>query len=135
MYHKRPLLLITAILIFSAVKAQQNHAMGEVFNLELIAKTPQKIKMSERSFRGLPGSFSLEKFTPTPGDQGNYGTCTAWASAYGVATILYAETHNITDKALINKYAFSPTFLYEQIKEPADNTCQGGSNSVQALLH
>jgi hypothetical protein len=108
--------------------------MGEVINLELIAKTPQKVRVSERSFRGMPTSFSLEKYCPTPGDQGPYGTCTAWANGYGVATILYAITHNLTDKALVNKYAFSPTFLYEQIKGTKDYTCQGGSSIINALI-
>lgn len=126
-------LLFGALLLINSVNAQQSRGMGEVFNFELLAKTPQKIQISERSFRGMPTSFSLEQYAPTPGDQGNYGTCTAWAVGYGVATILYAKTHNITDKALINKYAFSPTFLYEQIKQATDKDCQGGSSSIQAL--
>ncbi len=134
MYNQR-IFLMLAITIFSLhAQAQKGHGMGEVYNLELIAKTPQKVKVSHRSFEDLPSSFSLEKYCPTPGDQGQYGTCTAWASAYGVATILYAKTHNITDKKLVNKYTFSPTFLYEQIKTAGDNTCQGGSSTVDALL-
>jgi hypothetical protein len=108
--------------------------MGEVIDLELISKTPQKVRVSERSFRGLPTSYSLEKYTPTPGDQGDYGTCTAWANGYGVATILYAITHDLTDKTLINKYAFSPTFLYEQIKDSKDYKCQFGSSIINALI-
>jgi len=134
MYHSKLIFSFAAAAFFSITNAKAQHSTGEVINLDLIAKTPQKIKISERSFRGMASSFSLEKYAPTPGDQGNYGTCTAWATGYGVATILYAKTHEITDKALINKYAFSPTFLYEQIKTPTDNTCQGGSSSVQALI-
>lgn len=130
----KPALISVLLFICIASRAQENRAMGEVIDLALIAKTPQKIQISERSFRGMASSFSLEKYTPTPGDQGNYGTCTAWATGYGVATILYAITHDLTDKDLINKYAFSPSFLYEQIKSTEDNTCQGGSSSVQALL-
>lgn len=125
--------LLGVVLLINSVNAQQNRGMGEVINLELLSKTPQKIQISERSFRGMPASFSLEQYAPTPGDQGNYGTCTAWAVGYGIATILYAKTHNITDKTLINKYAFSPTFLYEQIKHATDKDCQGGSSSIQAL--
>lgn len=114
--------------------AQRKFAMGEVIDMALISKTPQKVRISERSFRGLPASYSLEKYCPTPGDQGNYGTCTAWANGYGVATILYATTHNLTDKALVNKYAFSPTFLYEQIKDSKDYKCQFGSSIINALI-
>jgi hypothetical protein len=114
--------------------AQRKFAMGEVIDMALISKTPQKVRVSERSFRGLPPSYSLEKYSPTPGDQGNYGTCTAWANGYGVATILYAITHDLTDKTLVNKYAFSPTFLYEQIKDSKDYTCQFGSSIINALV-
>lgn len=110
------------------------HAMGVTFDLSLLAKTPKKVLLSQRSFASMPASFSLEKFCPTPGDQGKYGTCTAWANAYGVATILYAQTHDITDKALINKYAFSPTFIYEQIKNATDKTCQNGTDPIKALV-
>jgi hypothetical protein len=110
------------------------HAMGATFDLTLLANTPQKMILSQRSFASMPSSFSLEKYSPTPGNQGKYGTCTAWANAYGVATILYAQTHNITDKALINKYAFSPTFLYEQIKSTTDLNCQNGTDPIKALL-
>lgn len=130
---KKTTLFALTVLLYCSTFAQQNRGMGEVFDFDLLAKTPQKIQVSERSFRDMPASHSLEKYAPTPGDQGNYGTCTAWAVGYGAATILYARTHNITDKALINKYAFSPTFLYEQIKQPTDKDCQGGSSSLAAL--
>jgi Papain family cysteine protease/Domain of unknown function (DUF4384) len=128
------LLLFTALFFLCTAQAQQGRGMGEVINLALIAKTPQKVKMSHRSFAELPHSFSLEKYCPAAGDQGQYGTCTAWAAGYGAATILYAKTHDITDKAVINKYAFSPSFLFEQIKNPNDAGCDSGSSTVDALL-
>ena len=112
---------------------QPYNSTGETLNLALLAKTPQKIKLSQRSFMSLPESYSLEKYCPTPGNQGHFGTCTAWASAYGVATILYAKTHNITDQAMINKYAFSPSFLYNLIKNSTDESCKEGSSTIDAL--
>ena len=131
---KLALLFSLGCLFGSTVFAQRKFAMGEVINMELIAKTPQKVRVSERSFQNLPASYSLEQYCPTPGDQGDYGTCTAWANGYGVATILYAATHNLKDKKLINKYAFSPTFLYEQIKDKSDYKCQFGSSIISAIL-
>ena len=116
MKSNKTFLLFAAIFFAVIVQAQPKHFTGEVLNLDLIAKTPQKVKVSSRSFMNLPTSFSLEQYCPTAGDQGNYGTCTAWAAGYGAATILYAKTHDITEKATINKYAFSPAFLFEQIK-------------------
>jgi hypothetical protein len=130
----KTLTLLAGIFAGAIANAQETHFMGATFDLSLMAKTPKKMVLSQRSFASMPASYSLEKYCPTPGNQGKYGTCTAWANAYGVATILYAQTHDITDKALINKYAFSPTFLYEQIKSTADLTCQNGTDPIQALL-
>jgi hypothetical protein len=112
----------------------QQHSTGAVFNPATIAATPQKINLSFRSFRGLPESVSLEQYCPTPADQGNHGTCVAFANGYAVATILYAKTHNLTDKALINKYAFSAAFLYERIKSPNDPNCQNGADPIDAII-
>ncbi|MEP6614201.1 MAG: C1 family peptidase, partial [Mucilaginibacter sp.] len=127
--------LFTMVCLFagSTLFAQQ-HGTGAVFNAETIAATPQKVNLSFRSFRGLPESASLENYAPTPGDQGNHGTCVAFANGYSIATIIYAKTHNVTDKSLINKYAFSPTYLYEQIKNPKDADCQDGTDPILAIL-
>ena len=130
---KLVLLFSLCLGICTTTFAQRKFAMGEIINLELLAKTPQKVRVSERSFKSLPASYSLEKYCPTPGDQGSFGTCAAWANGYGVASILYCITHDITDKALVNKYAFSPTFLYENIKDPKDYNCQFGSSIIDAL--
>lgn len=131
---KSYLLLIAALFTGSAVYAQPQNRTGAVFNASTIAATPQKIALSFRSFRGLPESYSLEKYCPTPGNQGNHGTCVAFANAYSVATILYAKTHELTDKAVINKYVFSPTYLFEQIKSAGDADCQQGTDPITALV-
>lgn len=118
---------------FNAANAQRR-ATGAIINPVTIAATPQKVALSLRSFRGLPSSYSLEKYCPTPADQGNHGTCVAFANGYGLATILYAKTHNITDKKLIDKYAFSPACLYERIKAADDNDCQKGTDPIKAIF-
>lgn len=120
-------------LLATSIYAQQR-GMGAKFNVQTINATPQKVALSYRSFASLPASYSLEKYAPTPGDQGNHGTCVAFANGYSIATILYAKTHEITDKNVINKYAFSPTFLYEQIKSTTDKDCQEGSDPVNAIV-
>ena len=66
----------------------------------------------------LPEAISLLRFAPIRGDQGKQGSCVAWSSAYAAQTILFAAaTHEDP-----NKLAFSPSYLYNQIK--LDN-CQG----------
>lgn len=133
MYRNLLLLAITFIALLPPATAQRR-ATGAIINPETISKTPRKVALSFRSFQELPSSFSLEKYCPTPGDQGNHGTCVAFANGYGMATLLYAKTHGITDKKLIDKYAFSATCLYERIKTTGDNDCQGGSDPVRAIF-
>jgi hypothetical protein len=123
------------LLALNAVLLQaQTHGTGAIFSSKTIEATPQKIGLSLRSFRGLPESYSLETYCPTPGDQGNHGTCVAFANAYSVGTILYAKTHGLTDRNVINKYTWSPTYLFEQIKAPGDVNCQQGTDPITALV-
>ena len=129
---KKVICALTVSLFCLSTTAQ--YSTGATFNPVTIEATPQKVPLSFRSFTSMPSSFSLEKYCPTPANQGKHGTCTAFANGYAIATILYAKTHNLTDKAIINKYAFSPTFLYEQIKNEGDNDCQKGTDPIQAIL-
>ncbi|NTW25011.1 MAG: DUF4384 domain-containing protein [Lentimicrobium sp.] len=120
--------------MFISLQAQDRRGMGANFDMATIAKTPRKVQLSFQSFRGMPEQASLEQYCPTPGDQGDHGTCVAFANGYGIATLLYAKTHEITDKTIINKYVFSPSYLYEIIKDSTDFNCQFGSDPIMAVL-
>ena len=111
----------------------QSPGTGLIFDLPSYRGTPYKMKLTASNYKALPSSASLEKYCPTPGDQGPYGTCVAYASAYHLRTILYARQKGLTDKSKINKLVFSPRFVYESIKDPSDTDCQGGSNPINAL--
>ncbi len=68
----------------------------------------------------LPERFSLEQFAPQRRNQGQQGSCVAWASAYAARSIVQAAA----TKQDPNSTAFSPAFMYNQIK--IDNSdCQG----------
>ena len=98
---------------------------GLIFDLPSYRGTPYKAQLTAASYADIPTRASLEQYCPTPGDQGKYGTCVAFAVAYHMRTVLYGREHGITDKAQLNASVFSPTFIYEQIKEAGDATCQG----------
>jgi hypothetical protein len=66
----------------------------------------------------LPEAVSLQKFAPTPGNQGEQGSCVAWSSAYAARSILEAAKTNQPGDAV----RFSPAFLYNQI---GLDGCQG----------
>ena len=59
----------------------------------------------------LPESANLQKFCPTPQNQGSQGSCVAWSSAFAAHTILESAR---TGKQP-NEVAFSPSFMYNQI--------------------
>lgn len=59
----------------------------------------------------LPESANLQRFCPTPQNQGSQGSCVAWSSAFAAHTILESSR---TGKQP-NEVAFSPSFMYNQI--------------------
>jgi len=107
---------------------------GELMTPEQYQRIPLVSKV--RSFTSLPASASLKEYCPIPGNQRQYGTCTGWASAYAARTISWAVKNNLKDVIDITNQAFSPTFVYTQIKNANDYNCSMGSSidaSVEVL--
>ncbi len=67
----------------------------------------------------LPETVSLLRFAPDRQNQGAQGSCVGWGSAYAARTIMQAAATGENP----NSIAFSPSFLYNQIK--LSNDCQG----------
>ncbi|MCX6189177.1 MAG: peptidase C1 [Bacteroidetes bacterium] len=67
----------------------------------------------------LPESVSLLKYAPDRQNQGSQGSCVGWGSAYAARTILQSTATGEDP----NQIAFSPSFLYNQIK--LNNDCEG----------
>ncbi len=93
----------------------------------------QLAHVSRGDFKALPRKVSLKKYCPTPQSQGKTGTCVAWSSTYGARTIIYAMENNLTDQQKIDQIAFSPSFIYNQIKEKGDNNCKAGTYLYDAM--
>ena len=94
-----------------ALYSQDEHYIGVLLDDEAYEKIPQKATLLTRDYTILPRKHSLKQYCPMPSSQGNYGTCVGWASAYAARTITEAINNEWTDKAQINKEAFSPLFL------------------------
>ncbi|MEH0069911.1 hypothetical protein V6L77_05615 [Pannonibacter sp. Pt2-lr] len=62
--------------------------------------------MARGNYAALPPRVSLKAFAPTPGDQGQQGSCVGWASAYAARTLSEARRLEITSRSDINRSVF-----------------------------
>jgi hypothetical protein len=113
-------------------QSEQSYPKGAIFNEEAYSKLPKKAALATRAYEGLPRSFSLKQYAPLPGDQTNYGTCVAWASAYAARTISESVALNRRNQTETMQNAFSPVYVYRNIR-PDDPECQRGAQIFDAL--
>jgi C1A family cysteine protease len=66
----------------------------------------------------LPISIDLSFNFPTPGDQGQQGSCVGWATAYALKS--YQEKIEIGWSLNTSSHLFSPAFIYNQINGSND---------------
>jgi hypothetical protein len=81
----------------------------------------------------LPASVDLSKYAPSVINQDDSGVCVGMSTAYYMRTILEAISKNITDKAEIDKIAFSPSYMYNLLKETNDPDCKKGAELKKAF--
>jgi C1A family cysteine protease len=93
-------------------------ATGAEFDKAKYSATEIYEPLANNKSNPLPESVSLLKYAPTRGNQGQQGSCVAWASAYAARSIMQARESGQDPNSLI----FSPSFLYNQI---ALDGCQG----------
>ena len=68
---------------------------------------------------GLPDKVDLSSKFPAVGDQGNCGSCTAWATTYYMRTYQEGLEHGWSLKN--SKHIFSPAFTYNMLNGGKDN--------------
>lgn len=82
----------------------------------------------------LPESFHIRELLPEIGDQGMDGTCVGWSAAYYMRTAMEAGKTGIgSQPAKIAATAFSPGWLYGQLKPGQDSACAEGVFLEDAL--
>lgn len=89
--------------------------------------TNKKVTLTTANYRDIGGKASLKQYAPYPGNQGEYGTCAAWATTYCARTILESIANDETDKTIITQNAFSPGFVYRLASENKD--CWGSQTT------
>jgi len=129
LFSKKYLIKLSCLLI-TAPAFSQNHFRGLDFEdnaYSFVKKKPRSTRTEE-----VPAFASVKLYAPIPKNQGQYGTCTVWATAYCASTIVNAIKAGVTDKDSITNYAYSPAFLFRLIK-PKDINCSGSSSLMTAL--
>ena len=131
----RSLKLFCTIILFIGVNFQfvlaQTHPRGLDFDDASYARAPKKATLT-RALDTLPAKASIKDYAPYPKSQGQYGTCTAWASAYCGRTLVDAIRNNWTNRDSITAHAYSPAFLFRLLR-PDDGSCTGGSSIESAF--
>ena len=108
----------------------QEFGLGVLLDDSLYANSPTAAPLMRGDYDDLPQSASLKKYAPTPGNQGPYGTCAGWSTAYAGRTILEA-IRNSWNGDVVDQNTFSPSFVYNQIRVTKD--CDGGTSLIEAL--
>lgn len=117
-----------------AAQSRPRVGTGLAFDAEKAAKVPEKAPLTRGLFVAkISPRASLKQYCPVPGNQGEYGMCTAWSTNYGALTILVAQASNRTDPRANAEGAFSPAFSYSMIKQSSDVDCSQGSTFEDAL--
>lgn len=124
------LFLLLCLLSYASLMAQP-FATGLNFDDAAYEDLPITATLMSRDYSLLPRAYSLKAYAPTPGSQGTTGTCTAWATAYHARTILESVKLGRTDRAEIDRHAFSVSYVYNQIR--SSNGCDEGTWIWDAL--
>lgn len=133
MYRKTLIFLIALCLGITSFAQEDYFMTGLLPDDGTYDQLPMKKELVTKGYENLPSKFSLMQYCPEVKSQSNYCTCTSWATAYAARTIAEAIRYGWTDKSKITQEAFSPLFVYAQIKEAGDTNCKKGSYIYEAL--
>ncbi len=123
---------VTCFAFFSNAQVDKKKRTGLVFDDAEYNSSPMQSKFAGSKFSELPLKVSLRKWTPTPGDQGEIGSCVGWSTCYGALSTQYAIRNKWTDKKIITQHAFSGLFLYNLVMA-TEADCDGGTRIPIAM--
>ncbi len=106
----------------------------ELASLAGIPKDLSIVTLEEVGELNNSSKILLNDYVPPILSQGNYGTCTAWASGYYARTIMYAREHNLTPTDLQDKdNVFSPKDLFLAMRQKYGGSDCNGSIPYRAF--
>ncbi len=113
------------VCMVTSTAAAPRHATG------LIPENPDAYALMPKSpiYRSwFPAEADLSALFPPPGNQGQQGSCTAWATGYAARSYYEARWHHSTPTQ--TEQLFSPSFIYNQVRV---GDCGEGSSISKAL--
>lgn len=123
--------ILSFFLTYQAVA--QKYSLGLKTSENKYSSIPLTAALAKGDYTSMPSSASLIAYLPKVDQQGSYGTCTGWSTAYYSVTALEAMKRGYTSKSEITNEAFSAIWTYEKIKSPSDTQCSEGSYIEDAL--
>ena len=125
--------LFVMAIALASMNASAQYGTGLAIDIAGYQKV-DKADLKSLGFSGtLPAKVLLTDYTPHAGNQGFYGTCVGWGSAYGALTTSLAKQMDIKNKNVLTATAFCPYFVYNQIKDPSNTDCSMGTQLYKAL--
>lgn len=101
---------------------------------EHVERQEDALVYDDEDVSGLPKSVDMSKYFAPIGDQGQYGTCVAWSTGYGLKTALDAKTNGYSTSQLKNtSYQCSAVDLWHNIPSSGKSPGCNGSNFEPAL--
>ena len=112
-----PWLLAGLLLGLAGRLPAQSRSLGLRFDDAAYAAAPAMPQFGSGSkFGNAPLMVDLRPYAPIPGDQGDMGSCVGWASGYAAMSIEYARLLEQQDRQRLTREAFSPLYIYNQVK-------------------
>ena len=111
----------TAILICDLADAQTRRAKGWVREpAHIVASIPLMLRFQDY----LPEEVDLSSKFPTPGDQGQQSSCTAWATGYAMRSYYEGKRRNWDFSS--PERIISPAYIYNRLHDFRGN-CDTGT--------
>ena len=125
--------IIINIIISTCLITVQLSAQGLIMEDEGMDLVPQRVSVGSKNMDTEienTYSVSLREYCPTPRNQGEDANCVGWSVGYAAQTIRKAYAEDIKDIKKIDSFAFSPFFIYNNIKL---KSCAMGAEIPEAL--
>jgi len=130
--NKKILLIIITLSFYLSPLFGQTYSTGAILDPVRYEQADAKPVLISRNYSSLPHSVSLKNYSPIPENQGQYGTCVGWSTAFAARTISESIALGRTDRFLNTNSAFSPTYIYKNI---SDNEGKNGACIDDALRY